>query len=207
MREALRVCSFNYTGQFQSLEKRNEQSGIALTLFILTLKSPTGAKEKHKPMKKIAFLIFAVIMVMMTAESAVAARKKVAVYAEGDITASQKKVINSAIMQRLSGNKDYCPFERSDSFLNALMKEQDYQLSGEVPESQIRKVGERFGVNYVIAIDAAIFDDKTCHMSGRLINLETGEVIKTANQQRRFEGTATITAMANNIAYRLLVNK
>lgn len=87
------------------------------------------------------------------------------------------------------------------------MKEQDYQLSGEVPESQIRKVGERFGVDYVIAIDAAIFDDKTCHMSGRLINLETGEVIKTANQQRRFEGTATITAMANNIAYRLLVNK
>lgn len=187
--------------------KAERAIGYSSHAFYFNPISPTGAKEKRKPMKKIAFLIFTVIMVMMTAESAVAARKKVAVYAEGDITASQKKVINSAIMQRLSGNKDYCPFERTESFLNALMKEQDYQLSGEVPESQIRKVGERFGVDYVIAIDAAIFDDKTCHMSGRLINLETGEVIKTANQQRRFEGTATITAMANNIAYRLLVNK
>lgn len=133
-----------------------------------------------------------------------AASKKVAVFVEGNISKEQKSMVNSAIMQRLSGNKEYRAFERNSAFLKALEREQDYQLSGEVSDDQIRKVGERFGVDYVIAVNAVITSDDQCQVSARLINLESGEVLKTCNAHREYEGSSTITALSNNVAYRLL---
>lgn len=133
--------------------------------------------------------------------------KKVAVYVEGAMSKSDKTIISSAILTRMSGNKDYTPYERNTSFINALNKEQDYQLSGEVSEKEIRKVGERMGVDYIIVVSTIISDDNQCHMSARLINLQSGEIIKSVNLQRDYIGTQTLSTMANNIAYRLLNKK
>ncbi len=138
---------------------------------------------------------------------AFAAGKKVAVFVEGNISKEQKAMVNSAIMSRLSGNKEYRAFERNAAFLKALEKEHDFQLSGMVPESQIRAIGERLGVDYVIAVNAVITSDDESQMSARFIELETGEVLKTCNASREYEGSATITALANNVAYRLLNKK
>lgn len=80
-------------------------------------------------------------------------------------------------------------------------------MSGEVPESQIRAVGERLGVDFVIAVNAVITSDDQCKMSARLINIESGEVLKTANSSREYENSSTLTAVANNVAYRLLNKK
>lgn len=132
------------------------------------------------------------------------AQKKVAVYAEGEISNDDKLTVCSAVLARMSGNKDYIPYERNEAFVNALDKEQDYQLSGAVPEKEIRAVGERLGVDYVIAVHVSIKKDRVCHMVAKLMNLETGAIVKTVNAQRKFEGTKTITALSNNVAYRLL---
>lgn len=110
-------------------------------------------------------------------------------------------------MSRLSGNKDYQAFERNSAFLKALDREQDYQLSGQVPEKQIREVGERYGVDFVVVVNAVITSDDECQVSARLIDLVSGEVIKTCNASREYEGSSTLTAMANNVAYRLLNKK
>lgn len=139
--------------------------------------------------------------------NASAAGMKVAVFVEGNITKEQKSMVNSAVMSRLSGNKDYKVFERNDAFLKALEREHDYELSGEVSEEQIRKIGERLGVDYVIAVCAVHTSDDQCQMSARLINLETGEVVKTCNANREFENSSTVTALANNVAYRLISKK
>ncbi|MDE6802060.1 MAG: hypothetical protein K2J06_04760, partial [Muribaculaceae bacterium] len=69
---------------------------------------------------------------------------------------------------------------------------------------EIRAVGKRLGVDYVLAVNKIITDDGDCHMSGRLINLETGAIVKSVNQKREYENSEVLTAMANNIAYRLL---
>lgn len=133
-----------------------------------------------------------------------AASKKVAVFVEGNISKEQKSMVNSAVMARLSGSKEYRAFERNAAFLKALEREHDYQLSGEVSEAEIRKIGERLGVDYVIAVCAVITSDEQCQMSARLISLESGEVLKTCNTSREYEGSSTITALVNNVAYRLI---
>lgn len=141
------------------------------------------------------------------ATGAYAAGKKVAVFVEGNLSKEQKSMVNSAVMARLSGNKDYVAFERNSAFLKALDREQDYQLSGQVPEREIRQVGERLGADYVIALNAVITKDDQCQMSARLIDLETGEVLKSCNAAREYENSSTLTALANNVAYRLLNKK
>lgn len=155
-------------------------------------------------MKKISILILLVFTCAMFAETASAKTKKVAVYVEGKISKENKSVVNSAVLARMSGNKDYTPFERNESFIKALDREQDYQLSGEVPEKEIREVGERLGVDYVVAVNVVINTDDICHMTAKLINLETGEIEKTVNVQREYTDTSVLTALANNVAYRLL---
>lgn len=137
----------------------------------------------------------------------VMAEKKVAVYAEGEISKSTKSVVCSSVLARISGNKDYTAFERNSSFVNALDKEQDYQTSGEVPEKEIRAVAQRMGVDYVIVVNTVISSDEQCHMSARLIDLVTGEIIKTVNLKREYTGSEVISSMANNLAYRLINNK
>lgn len=132
--------------------------------------------------------------------------KKVAVYAEGEISKATKSIICSSVLSRLSRNKDYKAFERNSSFVNALDKEQDYQTSGDVPEKEIRSVAQRMGVDYVIVVNTIITDDDYCHMSARMIDLVTGEIIKTVNLKREYTGTDVISSMANNLAYRLINN-
>lgn len=155
-------------------------------------------------MKRILFVF--VVLAGLFSVSASAASKKVAVYVEGDISDANKKVVTAAVMSRLSGNKEYAPFERTDAFISALTKEQDYQLSGEVPENQIRAVGQRLGVDYVIAVDVT-HNDRVCHMTARLIELETGAILKSVNAQRKYTDSSVYTALGNNVAYRLLSKK
>lgn len=102
------------------------------------------------------------------------AAKKVAVYAEGEISKATKSVVCSSVLARLSGNKDYMVFERNSAFVNALDKEQDYQTSGDVPEKEIRAVAQRMGVDYVIVVNTVVSGDDQCHMSARMIDLVSG---------------------------------
>lgn len=147
------------------------------------------------------------VLLMGLAGVEASAAKKVAVVVEGNISKEQKSVVNSAVMSRLSGNKDYKAFERNDAFLRALEREHDFQLSGQVPESQIREIGERTGADYVIVVNAVVSQDDQCHMSGRMIDLVSGEVLKTCNASREYEDSSTLTALANNVAYRLISKK
>ncbi|MDE7377723.1 MAG: hypothetical protein K2N13_02040 [Paraprevotella sp.] len=155
-------------------------------------------------MKRILLMFVALAGLFSASANAVA--KKVAVYVEGEVNKANKKVVTAAIMSRLSGNKEYAPFERIDAFVNALTKEQDYQLSGEVPESQIRAVGQRLGVDYVIAVDVTQNGDMI-HMTARLIELETGAILKSVNAQRKYTDSSVYTVLGNNVSYRLLSKK
>lgn len=156
-------------------------------------------------MKRLSFLLFLLLTCVAFSFEAFAV-KKVAVYAEGDISSSTKSVVCSSVLSRLSGNSDYRAYERNSTFVNALDKEQDYQTSGEVPEKEIRAVGQRMGVDCIIVVNTVISTDDQCHMSARLIDLATGEIMKTVNLKREYTGSEVVSSMANNIAYRLINN-
>lgn len=130
--------------------------------------------------------------------------KKTAVFVTGKISEDSKTIVSSAFLARMSGNKQYAPYERNEAFIDALNAEQDYQLSGEVPESEIRRVGAREGADFVIVAHVVMRPDNVCNMSARLINLETGAIIKSVTLDRKYTGSEVLTALANNVAYRLL---
>ena len=155
-------------------------------------------------MKRIIFFIVLLVACLGFATESMASPKKVAVYTTGQVSSPDKSIINSAVIGRLSESKDYTAFERNEAFMDALNSEQDYQVSGEVPEKEIRKVGERLGVDYVIVVNTEISDDNKCHMTARLIELSSGKIIKSVNLKRKFTDSDVISNMANNIAYRLL---
>ena len=104
---------------------------------------------------------------------------------------------------RDSNTKDYTAYERNEAFINSLNKEQDFQLSGEVLEKEIRKVGERIGVDNVIVVNV-IISGKNCHMSARMLDLVSGEILKSVDLQRKYTDSDVIKNMTNNIAYRLI---
>ena len=85
------------------------------------------------------------------------------------------------------------------------MKEQDYQLSGEVSDNQIAKIGARYGARYVVVIDANQTDDDYCLMTARLVNVETGVIVKSVDANRTIESTEDLVGLTNNVSYRLFV--
>lgn len=135
-----------------------------------------------------------------------AAGKKVAVYVEGDgLTETQKSIISSTVIDRLLTSKEYRAFERNAAFINALNEEQYYQL-WECPTREIRAIGQRFGVDYVLVVKVDITDDSACYMYGRLNYLVTGEVVKSANVRREYKNSDTLANMAQLLTYNLINN-
>ena len=155
-------------------------------------------------MKKFCLMMLVMMAALVCAQTVSAAPpKKVAVYVEGKISESDRTIVSSAAMGRISGNKDYVCFERNRDFLNGMTKEVDWQLSGEVPVEEIREVGARFGVDYVIVLDVVLKNDKT-FMSSELIDLVSGKVLKTITGEREGNDTSVLKALATNLTYRLI---
>lgn len=150
-----------------------------------------------------SYLSIITILIFIILPLSIAAQKKTAVYVNGKISEDDKEIISSAIIDRLTSSREYAPFERSDAFLDALTREHDYQLSGEVSESQIRKIGQKYGVDYVLSVNVVMKYNDDCYMSARIINIETGAIIKSAKESRRNADTGTLVAMANKIVYML----
>ena len=161
-------------------------------------------------MKRISVLILLVIACVCFTENVfaqTAKAKKVAVYVQGKIDNEDKSIINSAFLARMSGNSDYAPFERNEAFLTALTKEHDFQISDEVPDSEIRKVGTRLGVDYVIVVNVIVASDGKWHITAELLDLETGAILKTVKQHRECFDSGELSNFASNVAYRLLNKK
>lgn len=130
-------------------------------------------------------------------------KEKIAVYVSGEISNNYKKVISAKAVSRISRSEKYAAVERTDAFLDVLTKEQDYQLSGEVRDDQIAELGVRFGARYVAVFEATQTYD-TGVISARMIDVETGMVIKSADNSRKIESTEDWTAITNNVAFRLV---
>lgn len=130
-------------------------------------------------------------------------KEKVAVYVSGNVSGNYKKIIGSKAVTRISRSENYAAVERTDAFLDVLTKEQDYQLSGEVRDDQIAALGVRFGVKYVAVFEATQTYDSG-FISARLIDVESGMVMKSADTNRTIKSTEDWSAMVNNVAFRLI---
>lgn len=146
------------------------------------------------------FAVFALLSLSVKMQAA----KSVSVFIEGNLSMIQEQIVDNAFMARLSSSvKEFSVYERNEAFIKAVTREHDFQTSGDVPESQIRKIAAKFGVDYVIVV-SAMADENGIYMSARLIDIESGKVEKTVSQDRDKNDNKTLKNLSNNVAYRLI---
>ena len=104
--------------------------------------------------------------------------KKVAVYVTRTGNKDIDIILGDQLVAGFAASGRYLAIERTQGFLNQLSKEQSYQQTGAVDDSDLMRLGKQFGVQYVcIAKTSQLFGDH--YIATRLIDVEHGEVINS----------------------------
>lgn len=157
---------------------------------------------------KTIFRLALALLVCVIASAEVSAqgpvKKKVAVYVTGsDVDNNIKKVLGAKIVTAITQSGDFAAVERTSEFLSALSKEADYQTSGEVRDSQIAKLGQQFGVKYVVVADVSeAFEE--LFVAARLINVETALVEKAYDVNGPADSMQQLISLSKQVADGLL---
>ena len=97
----------------------------------------------------------------------------------------------------------YIAVERTASFLNELVKEQSYQRTGAVDDSELSRLGKQFGVDYVcVATPFNVWGEK--YISARMIDVERAEVIATSSANGKVENSAQFLSVLGTLTKGLL---
>lgn len=131
-------------------------------------------------------------------------KKQVAVYVIGtDIEKSLQKVIGQKIVSAVTESGEYSAMERTSDFLMALSRETDYQISGEVRDSQIINLGQKFGVKYIIAADVdEVFQE--LFIAARLIDVESGLIVQTYDVNGPADSAEELVKLSKQVAHGLI---
>lgn len=129
-------------------------------------------------MKKLFFLCLSILVGSLCANAAT----KVAILVDGPIDEADKFIIESRVGNALKTSK-FIILERTQEFRSLLTQEEAYQLSGDVPPSEICKLGERWGATYVIGI-YVVETRNTMVATAKIMNVRTGRTLTTVSNHR-----------------------
>lgn len=156
-------------------------------------------------MKRIVFVMAAMLCLFGSVATAQPVKQKVAVYVTGDADAGYKKVIGSKMVSGITRSDNYVAIERTADFLAELAKEQDYQMSGAVSDNQIVRLGQQFGVRYVLVADISeVFE--TMFVSARMIDVQTGQIKASAEGNLISESLDGLTELSDTIVSALTMD-
>ena len=142
------------------------------------------------------------ILLLALAMTTMAQQKKVAVYVMG-ADAGMNKVLGSKLVSAIARSEEYSAIERTAAFLAELSKEQDYQRTGAVDESELSRLGKQFGVQYVcVAVFTKAFDED--YITARLIDVESAQVERTASTNAAIRDLESLVYAANSLSTELL---
>lgn len=149
-------------------------------------------------MKRFVYFIIAFICLFGNAVMAQTAKQKVAVYVTGDADVGYKKVIGSKMVSGITRSDSYAAIERTADFLSALTREQDYQMSGAVSDNQIVRLGQQFGVRYVLVADVSeVFE--SMFVSARMIDVQTGQITGATEASAIVNSIDGLTELSENV--------
>ena len=145
------------------------------------------------------YILFLLVTIISFGAFAQQGTKKVGIYITGEINANYKKVIVSKMISQITQTNGYVAVERTNEFLSALSREQDYQLSGAVSDNDIARLGAQFGVNYVLVADLSeLFEE--IFVSARAIDVETAQIVAATELSSKVNSMESLTDLANNIS-------
>ena len=96
----------------------------------------------------------------------------------GDVPYGIKLQVRSSLTFAISNTDGYEGFDRAD--IASIVSEQSFQRTGMVSESQIKKLGEMTGAEYVLIAEVAVYDSQNFIITAKLLDVETAGVIKSA---------------------------
>jgi len=138
--------------------------------------------------------------------SIVFGQQKVAVYVTGGSDAGINKVLGDQLVAAIVNSGKYTAIERTSSFLAQLANEQTYQRTGAVDDNQISELGKQFGVELVCVAEVnEVFEKK--YVSARFIDVESAEVISTANANSAMKDMEDLLQVAESITKELIGKK
>lgn len=157
-------------------------------------------------MKRYFFILSILFGLLALPVFAQTAKQKVAVYVTGDIDSGYKKVIGSKLVTGITRSEGYVAVERTADFLAELAKEQDYQMSGAVRDNQIARLGQQFGVSYVLVADISeVFE--SMFISARMIDVQTAQITKSTESDAVVDNMESLTKITENIVLPLFYAK
>lgn len=149
-------------------------------------------------MKRFVYFIIAFICLFGNAVMAQTAKQKVAVYVTGEAESGYKKVIGSKLVSSITRSESFAAVERTSDFLSALNQEHDYQTSGAVSDNQIVRLGQQFGVRYVLVADVSeVFE--SMFISARMIDVQTGQITNSAEASLVVNSMDGLTELSENV--------
>ena len=131
-------------------------------------------------MKKLIFILFSALSL-----TAVAQNKKIALLepraGEGStaISGMEKAMVRGELRKAIVNHTGSEAFTRAD--IDQLMKEQDFQRTGNVSEADIHRMGEMSGADY-LCISTLNKSEDEFYLEAYLINVETGAISNPASQ-------------------------
>lgn len=105
-------------------------------------------------------------------------RCQIAVYAIGlqdekPLSPNIKMIARNAAITHLTAYGNYMLIERSSEFLMSINKEIEFQQSGNIEESQLARIGEKFGAQKVCVISISIIKEYI-YVAARTVDVSTG---------------------------------
>lgn len=166
-------------------------------------------KKKNLKMTKRFSQISVLLMLMLVISVSCFAQKPViAVYVvseasdDNEMTAI-KKVLESKLVEAFDNSNLFTATERSEAFRSQLTKEKVYQLSGNVQDDQITRLGRESGAKYVcIAEIVDVFNEK--FVNTRLIETESNNISGTANSSGSIKSMKDLVSIASEVSNKLV---
>lgn len=130
------------------------------------------------------------------------AQQKVAVY----VTCEDEgisKVLGSKLVSAIARSEKYSAVERTAAFLAELNKEQEYQSTGAVDDTELSRLGKQFGVQLICVADVLnVFGGQ--YLSVRLIDVESAQVKQTASSVSTISSLSDLISASTSVSTELL---
>lgn len=97
---------------------------------------------------------------------------------ENKISSAYKLMLRASLNKAITQTTDYDVYDRTDvdTILNL-----NFQRTGVVSTSQIKRIGELASANYILLTEAAVLDSKKMFITAKLLEVETASTIMVEN--------------------------
>jgi len=133
--------------------------------------------------KFILMLIALILAIPMSGQNSQTKRVAIleTVDKEGQMPYGVKLMVRSKLCDFITATPGYEGYDRVD--VSSILSEHKFQRSGLVSDSDIKRLGEMTGANYVLVAEAAYLNSSHIVLTAKIINVETARVEQTATVQ------------------------